>query len=234
MRDRESREVAHLRPTVVVRRRLVIDAAALNASKRGAAAAEAAASDDVEEAPRERASGFFARGSVATEAPPEDEASLRPDAASPSGDEPAYLDEPAGDDVGESSPASSPVAARPPIRLEPTVGVRAVAEQLGVSAAQVAAELVTRGFFEVTPAATLSFEVARIVAEAFGRSVVEAPASRKRKAPRTPARRPAVRRSAPTKRVAKSAAASSTKRGAKVAKTKKKRSSRARSGWRAA
>ncbi|MBX3200992.1 MAG: translation initiation factor IF-2 N-terminal domain-containing protein [Labilithrix sp.] len=249
MRDRESREVAHLRPTVVVRRRLVIDAADLKTTKRGAApAVESTESDSVEEAPRPRASGFFVRGSARGEAPPEDDASLRPDTASLEGDELEGLegderegDEREGDELegdelegDERGAAERPIVARPPLRLPPTVGVRAIAEQLGVSAAQVAAELVSRGFFEVTPASTLSFEAARIAAEAFGRSVVEAPVARTRKAPRAPARRPAVRRAAPTKRVAKTAASSSTKRGAKVAKTKKKRSSRARSGWRAA
>ncbi|MBX3218114.1 MAG: translation initiation factor IF-2 N-terminal domain-containing protein [Labilithrix sp.] len=238
MRDRESREVAHLRPTVVVRRRLVIDAADLKATKRGASTAvESTESGAASEAPRARASGVFVRGSARGGAPPEDDTSLRPDSASLEGDERELgddehvEDERADDERVEDEGA---LVARPPIRLPPTVGARAIAEELGVSAAQVAAELVSRGFFEVTPASTLSFEAARIVAEAFGRSAVEAPVARTRKAPRAPARRPTARRAAPAKRVAKTAASTSTKRGAKVAKTKKKRGSRARSGWRAA
>ncbi|MBX3203530.1 MAG: translation initiation factor IF-2 N-terminal domain-containing protein [Labilithrix sp.] len=126
----------------------------------------------------------------------------------------------------------APVKARPPVRLEPNVTVRAIAEQLGVPPAQVAAELVGRGFFEVTPASTLTRDAARIVVEAFGRSVVEVPVSRK--AARPPTRRSSTaRRAAPSKRAAKTSS-SPTKRSPKVSKTKKKRVSRGRAGWRAA
>lgn len=136
--------------------------------------------------------------------------------------------EPLDGDDGEGRPLDvegplpverAPVNDSPPvIPVGPTIAIGTMAKRLGVSSAQVAAELVTRGFFEVTPATVLSRDTARIVANAFGRVVEDVAA------PEEPVR---SRRKGTTRRAAPS------KRTSKPSKTKK-RTAPGRSGKRAA
>ena len=90
-------------------------------------------------------------------------------------------------------------APRPVIPVGPTIAVGTIAKRLGLPSCQVAAELVSRGFFEVTPATVLTRETARIVAAAFGYDVEEVPEPEPVKAPR----KRTARRAAPTKRTPK-------------------------------
>ena len=100
----------------------------------------------------------------------------------------------------EAAPIPAP---RPTIPVGPTIAVGTVAKLLGLTSAQVAAELVSRGFFEVTPATVLTRDTARIVAELFDHAIEEvaAPEPAKAKAPR----KRTARRAAPAKRTAKTA-----------------------------
>ena len=231
MRDRESREpttvLDHLRPTVV-RRRVVVDVAALNQQKRESpAAAEpmperssggypragAALEDDGPPSSIIAPEAYDALVDAGDELDEHEEEQEEDDRA-PSTREPdvrayeALREEEVSETEGQlQAPAqpsvgAAPVAdARPTIPVGPTIAVGTIAKRLGLASAQVAAELVSRGFFEVTPATVLTRETARIVAEAFGRAVEEVPDPEPVKA----RRKRTARRAAPTKRTAKSA-----------------------------
>ena len=232
----------HLRPTVV-RRRVVVDVAALNQQKRESSAtteptlerssgcyprAGAALEDEGPPSSIIAPEAYDALGDERDERDERDELDEQEeDDRAPSTREPAVRAyEDFREEVGETegqlrAPAQPSVEAapvvdpRPKIPVGPTIAVGTIAKRLGLSSAQVAAELVSRGFFEVTPATVLTRETARIVAEAFGRAVEEIPDPEPVKA----RRKRTVRRAAPTKRAAKSTkpkkrAARSTRRAA--------------------
>ena len=224
MRDRESREpttvLDHLRPTVV-RRRVVVDVAALNQPK-----LESPETTEAERPP-ERASGCYPRASATID----DESGPPSSITAPEEYDETGTEEPEGEDVQDEDRAPSvrePIGAhvgseaehdasgaehhpsagetlvvdrRPSVAVGPTIAVGTMAKRLGLPSAQVAAELVSRGFFEVTPATILTRDTARIVAEAFGHVVEEV----SKPEPVKVRRKRTARRAAPTKRASKSA-----------------------------
>ncbi len=216
----------HLRPTVVVRRRVVVDVAALKQQKlerpedpepsdAGSARASgcylrAGVASDDESAPPSSIIAPEAGGSSEEEALDVRDAQEEAEAAfadEREQDLPPSVRESSGpthDDVVDA-PAHEPTApqaptvdVRPAIPVGPTIAVGTLAKRLGLPSAQVAAELVSRGFFEVTPATILTRDTARIMADAFGRAVEEVPEPEPVKAPRkrTARRAPQAKRTA--------------------------------------
>lgn len=230
MRDRESREpttvLDHLRPTVV-RRRVVVDVAALKRSK--LESPDTNETDTRTEPEATRSSGCYPRANVSPEddsAPPssilapEGYDALDEEEGEPEDGDTVESERAGGVSAGleEETQAAPPSASeapavdpRPSIPVGPTIAVGTIAKRLGLPSAQVAAELVSRGFFEVTSATVLSRDTARIVADAFGRAVEEVA---------EPERVKPVKVKAPRKRTARRAAPA--KRTSKVAKPKKR------------
>lgn len=120
-----------------------------------------------------------------------------------------------------------PAAAEPTVHVETSITVGELASALGRRTSELVAELVTNGFFEITAKTSLTREVARVAARAFGWQVdppappvpsaeesavaVARPVARRRQAPRRqtsarqggkttpPAKKKSTRRAAPTK-----------------------------------
>lgn len=123
-----------------------------------------------------------------------------------------------------------PAEAAPTIHVERSITVGELARALGRRTSEIVAELVTSGFFEITGKTSLTREVARVAARAFGWQV-DPPAP-----PVPPAEESSValarpvarRRTSPAPRPARARrAAKSTPRASSSAHTKKKTSRRA-------
>lgn len=190
MRDRESCEpttvLDPLRPTVV-RRRVVVDVAAFKRGKRESAPSVAVAGDD-DDAPPSSIVAPEAYGALGEADEPGEERS----------------DEVEAEERVEAQREDDDellVDPRPAVEVGPTIAVGTIAKRLGLPSGQVAAELVSRGFFEVTPATVLSRETARVVVDVFGRAVAEVsePEPVKVRGKRTPRRAAPKRRTPKTK-----------------------------------
>lgn len=185
--DREgSTMIDHIRPTVVVRRRVYDVAQEARRENHRAGAPDERELDEGE--PRAL--------------------SVAPIPVSASAPALASADTLTAVEPSASRPPSSLVAASLPapqrtVAVGPTIPVAALAQGLGQRAVEVAAELVSRGFFEVTARATITREAAGLVAAVFG-FAVEPVEGRERPAvkPRTAAKvaTKAVRRAPATKR----------------------------------
>gem|GEM_PF-1581737 len=186
--------VDHLRPTVVVRRR-VYDVAALREEAPpkpechfASLSARTEENDDesppssIFAPPPDRIDDLlaFARElNLPTTDDGEDEdeedddaalSEVAPDTSEVTGDPPRSD---AAVEVSPAAPVSAPRVARPTVVVGPTIAIGKLAAALGMSAGQLAAELVTRGFFDVGPKTMLPRDAARAVADAYGFDVEE-------------------------------------------------------------
>ncbi len=145
-----------LRPNVVVRRRIVTVAARV----------------PVDPPPSsERADERDGQDEQEDEAPPSS-IFVHPDYEWSAG---ARASDPDEDDETEERPAATPEASpeppppslRPNVTVGPDATLASVAKELGFAPAELAADLMARGFFSVTPRTRLSEELVRVLAQVF-------------------------------------------------------------------
>jgi hypothetical protein len=125
------------------------------------------------------------------------------------------------------TPEPSPL--RPPLSVGPQIVVSELASRMGRAPAEIAAELVTRGYFEVTPRAVIARAAARLLAEALGFEVHEVDDAPEGAAPKPapPPKRVASKRAAPERAASKRAASTGPRTKASRAGAPKKRAMRA-------